>query len=716
MSKHKMPFDLSKFTKTGGDKHSTVLTHKDGHSMTIVHGALSSEMRKAIESVPHKNLADGGNVASKGFSNPETQKNAEAIQRGVNQEDPIVSAAKNAWNSLTSSDNKAHGGKIVAKSPKMAQTRKEPGTPMVNQQNLLAAETQQPAPKMMADGGVATSDSSSMPVKDDLSALQSPSAQAAAPAAMPNAQGADPKAALYTAYNQVVTGSTDPASWGNFKGAVFGPNGEQPTDLNPKAAAAAQQLVQGQLAEKNAQTMQNVAHVNEDNQARQAFGMPQVPVPDALLKPVTAGASTSGMGGPAPASEQTQQGSSDPMGQGAYMGSYDKAVGEQKAGVNAEAAALGGQGQAEAEALQHQNDQQQQNINTYQDNFSKLNDERQNFIKDIHNQHIDPEHYVGSLSTAGKIATGIGLVLGGIGGGLTGQENPAYKMLQMHINNDIDAQKANLGKSENLLSANLHQFGNLRDATDMTRLQMNDLTVNKLKQAAAKAQTPLAKARALQAIGQIDQTSAQMHQQMAMRQTMMGMATGLTDPDKAAQTAATLRAYGNPEGAKALEEKIVPGVGVGQVPVPEAARQQIVASKNVNDLMNRSMEFSQKYKGSLDPAINAQASVIQNQLIGVIKQAQHDGVYKPSEAEFLTKQIGGSPTSFLANMSSVPKIQEMQRIKQQDYGQLLKTYGIRGPNTQLPGAQQEQAPAQYKTDAHGVKWMRGPNGKAIRVN
>jgi hypothetical protein len=60
------------------------------------------------------------------------------------------------------------------------------------------------------------------------------------------------------------------------------------------------------------------------------------------------------------------------------------------------------------------------------------------------NASIDPENYVKNLGVSGKVATGIGLVLSGMGSGLTGQPNMAMQVLQNNINRDIDAQKQNI--------------------------------------------------------------------------------------------------------------------------------------------------------------------------------------------------------------------------------------------------------------------------------
>jgi hypothetical protein len=125
-----------------------------------------------------------------------------------------------------------------------------------------------------------------------------------------------------------------------------------------------------------------------------------------------------------------------------------------------------------------------------------LEQERQRLMRDLADGHIDPNHFMGSMDTSSKVTTAIGLILGGMGGGLTGQGNPVQAFLDKQIDRDIQAQQANLNKKESLLSANLKQFGNLRDATEMTRVMMMDGVKLGLQKAAAQAQDPIAKARA----------------------------------------------------------------------------------------------------------------------------------------------------------------------------------------------------------------------------
>lgn len=217
------------------------------------------------------------------------------------------------------------------------------------------------------------------------------------------------------------------------------------------------------------------------------------------------------------------------------MGAYGKDIGNYQAGIYSEAKAMGEQGKQEAIAAQQQQQQAINLENEYKKHSEELTKERAALLKDYGEGHINPNHYMENKSALGKVGTAIGLILGGIGGGLTKQGNPALEFLNHQINRDIEAQKADLGKKENLLSANLKQFGNLKDATDMTRIMQADIYSAKLKEAAAKVMDPVARAKALQAASHFDLTVAQpLLQQLALKRSVMsGMGTGGVDPSVA---------------------------------------------------------------------------------------------------------------------------------------------------------------------------------------
>lgn len=221
-----------------------------------------------------------------------------------------------------------------------------------------------------------------------------------------------------------------------------------------------------------------------------------------------------------PPAQTPQQPAADPYGSQAYSDLYSKGVGEQKAGIQQGAAAEGALGAAQAPLLDQAVQQEQQMMQSYQNHYNDLDQERQGWISDIQNQHIDPTHYLGSMNTGQGIATAIGLMLGGMGGGLTHQGNPALDFINKQIDRDIAAQQVNLGKSETLLNANMRQFGNLKDATDMTRVMMQDAVKNQLGAAAARSQDPLAKSRAQMQMGALDMQTAPVMSQIAMRKAL----------------------------------------------------------------------------------------------------------------------------------------------------------------------------------------------------
>lgn len=221
-----------------------------------------------------------------------------------------------------------------------------------------------------------------------------------------------------------------------------------------------------------------------------------------------------------PPQTQTQSQLGD-MGLGQQASMFQHGLNESKAGIQQQAQAESQLGEQQSQALEQSNQTLQAQQKTYNDHYSELENERQALAHDIQNGHIDPKHYWNAMGTGQKVSTSIGLILGGIGSGLTGGPNPALGFLNSQIDRDVEAQKADLGKKENLLSFNMRQFGNLHDAATMTKVMQTEIASNQLKMAAAKAATPEAQARALTAAGQLDMQAAPLMQQLAMKRTAL---------------------------------------------------------------------------------------------------------------------------------------------------------------------------------------------------
>ncbi len=536
------------FKKVAQDAKTTTLQHPQGHKIVIMHAALSPKMRGQLSELK---LADGGKVSPEPQASPSPEPvevdefNQEAIQKDLKK--------------IGAQYKMASGGKVEDSSKKtIGQLINYPGT----------APTPSPTPEPKKDSNdyptqyyaegtpdapVQEAQSSQMPAPqapDTPEAITSDAQSQAAAEVNPEI------AKKRELYNRVVNLDFGPqAPTINSPALSFGPQGEEPKVFKPDAWKQAEDMYNTQQTSAVMAQQQEQAKLVQENKARQSAGLAPLAAPSTApdlaannapkLPGLAPNASTSGIN-----PDQQPQTPPDFMGTEAMSQSYMKGLGEAKAGLYGEAQALSAQGKQEAAALQEAIPQQQLAMKTFQDHTNELAAERKHFQDDIANMHIDPNHYMSQMGTGSKIATGIGLVLGGLGESFGGGPNRAYENLQNNITRDIEAQKSELGRRETLLSANNQTFHNLKDATDMTRLMINDTTSNQLKLAAAKTMDPAAKARALQAAGKLDMDSSQMQGQIAMRKALASAAqNGRADPSR------VLMAYGaQPAAFKELQD------------------------------------------------------------------------------------------------------------------------------------------------------------------
>lgn len=200
-----------------------------------------------------------------------------------------------------------------------------------------------------------------------------------------------------------------------------------------------------------------------------------------------------------------------------------QAAGQLQKGIQGEAQAIGQLGQQQARLYDQEANKYQNLMTNYEEQQKHLLNEYEAIKQDYAAGHIDPNHYFENRGTFGNVRTALGMLLGGIGAGLTGGENPVLKYVNAQIDRDIDSQKANLGKKENLLNANLKQYGNLKDAmvaTKMAYAGMMEAQINKL---VAQNKSPLAQAQAQKALASMQLELAPKIQELAMRQAGLKM-------------------------------------------------------------------------------------------------------------------------------------------------------------------------------------------------
>lgn len=165
---------------------------------------------------------------------------------------------------------------------------------------------------------------------------------------------------------------------------------------------------------------------------------------------------------------------------------YNANSAQERGGVYNAAKAQQNLGEEQAGIYQDSTKAIQSVLENHQQKMASLDAENDALTKTIANSKIDPSRYVHNMGTGQKIMSAIGLMLGGLGSGLTHGPNLAYESLQKNIQNDIEAQKMDLGKKNSLLSMNLQKYGRLDAATQATMMQMNAMTQGQIAQTAAK--------------------------------------------------------------------------------------------------------------------------------------------------------------------------------------------------------------------------------------
>lgn len=236
-------------------------------------------------------------------------------------------------------------------------------------------------------------------------------------------------------------------------------------------------------------------------------------------------------------------------------------VQQQIQGINQTAQAQADFGNQEAELLQ----QKQMQMQEIADRQLQLHDEYRNEIRnitaDIQNGMIDPNRYVNSMTTTGKVGTAIGLLIGGFGAGIAGQENLALKYLNTQIDNDVKAQMANQQSKQNLYSYAMQNFKNENDAMAATKAMYADMYASKIEQAAAKLKDPVAKANALMQAGKLREPYDAQLAQVAQRQALM-------------------QAAGSPNALPATKDRAINQLISTQ---PEARQKELLEAKEVYD-------------------------------------------------------------------------------------------------------------------------------------
>jgi hypothetical protein len=332
-------------------------------------------------------------------------------------------------------------------------------------------------------------------------------------------------------------------------------------------------------------------------------------------------------------------------------------AGVSQAPFQQEQRALGAQGNVLAKATEQQG-KSLQNLNAQQQNYFKdLQGQSQGALKkyqaetgdfdkqlDSINQKyplLNRKQVIENMDLGDKVLSGIGVILGGIGAGMTGKDNAALGLVNKNIDSMLEVNRANYQRSIDTLNAK-----RMKSASDfdMTRQQINDnATMQNNIFSAVKdhidaqykvASSPAVKYQLEAAGAQVMQRMAQMNQQNALQ----NMQLQLQGRQWAAQMAMNPRAVqlgtdaqGKPIQGVAASDK---SAEVLREQLPQLD-QKISAVKDMVDYLNQAPKTAGKSQ-----------SLIGKNLEGMKQNvAKHFGL-DPKELPDIVQSVGRDATDF----------------------------------------------------------------------
>lgn len=338
--------------------------------------------------------------------------------------------------------------------------------------------------------------------------------------------------------------------------------------------------------------------------------------------------------------------------------------------------------------------------------------QRDAIIQDIKNQHINPNHYMESMSTGKKVGTAIGLIMGGIGSGLTHQSNAALDFLNKQIDRDVAAQQMKLGKSKTILSALHEQLGDLNAATTVARDAQANIYADKLAQAAGQTSDQAAKARLLGASAQLKMKTAPEMQNLIWTNALYDHLNNPNSP--AMNTEAGLNGTlaladrVNPNLAKEIRSRMVPGVGLASKPVPTETGDKFVSYNNLDGLLARAEDLQKNVygKGGAWSVENrANAGNLQRELELNLKDMDSKGIrMNPEIMKKITDTIGGVGSVNLGGVAE--KLSQLRKALAQEKQATMTGYGIKPFQTAAPAQTAAQWAAQNPNDPRAAKILQ----------
>lgn len=384
----------------------------------------------------------------------------------------------------------------------------------------------------------------------------------------------------------------------------------------------------------------------------------------------------------------------------------------------------------------------------------ELTEEAKNWEHDLINQHVTPktlQSLYHDRGTLGKIGMLFGLLFSGAGSALGHKPDALLQLMQDQINNDLKGQQNSKDNAQNFLKitqasnlnrANIQKLakeGKLTDAqTKLALAQANGIdlantqnkmlqssfaqqvdNVNKMPEGSEKEQAKKVLGFLYNKVGEkIFDTNKSSAAASEFYKTLFDKNQSTSNEEQFQQNNKAKLMLG-PEGEKISkydQERHFPGLkGQASVALSQDEREKVGAGINFQRQLNNLIDFTKKHSGSLNPAQIREGAALAAGLSAPFREVTHGGVYKAGEQDFIGKSIDADPTKFFNKIRVLPKLLAVQKQAEDQLDQRVKNLGYEGYkyNRTSSNVKSSEQP-QYKI-YNGIKYMRGPDGKAIVV-
>jgi hypothetical protein len=347
------------------------------------------------------------------------------------------------------------------------------------------------------------------------------------------------------------------------------------------------------------------------------------------------------------------------------------------------AASLSQQSKIQGQGAQQMSGLQQR----YEDIGNQLHKNFEDTAQQVASAKIDPQGWWHNKNTGQKVLTAIGMLFAGAGGGVAGHPEAASNLINKFIDNDIEAQKADINNKNTLLGKYMEMYNSVPQAENAARLTLGSAIEGQINQQASKLGSQNAQLAAQSANGALRQQLLPQIEGLARGQVMSQMYGNMNQPNGGAQSGSAEQQYQdrmqnmrvlNPDLGKDMQDKYLPGVGVSRVPVPDALREKLAAQSDLSDKLAKLELFANQHQGTvLDRAIVNQGKTLAADAQQAARVAGHQGVFKESDQKFLESMIDPDPTKFGAAIRTLPKYKQLRDSNNSTMKTYFKSYGVK---------------------------------------